>query len=101
MSKSRTEILEEMQGFMKPHAAPPEHWYVGTAAAARTQMFAVHRFTPKDVGMFRQTETESAASSLAALLIKRGAKGDASEKAGATSIYLFKMSSGTKPALGA
>lgn len=101
MTRSRTEILDDLQGFMKRHAAPADHWYVGTAAAAKTQMFSVHLFTPKNVGLFRQAANEADASSLAALLIKRGAKGDASEKPGATSVYLFKMSAKTRPALGA
>jgi hypothetical protein len=84
---------------MKRYPGPADQWYVGTAVAARTQMFIVHGFKNGDVGLYRQAASESDAASLAAHLIKRGAKGDGAVKPGAVSIYVFKRSSHSKPAL--
>lgn len=100
MQKSRTQILEELETFMKRHASPRGDWYVGTAAEARKEMFDVHGFKASDVGLIRQAGSDSDASSLAGLLIKRGAKGDASTKRGAANIFLFKLAAHTRPALG-
>ncbi len=98
--KSRTQILEELQDFMKRHPSERGEWYVGTAADASKELFDVHGFKPSDVGLYRHAGSDSDAASLAGLLIKRGAKGDADVKRGATNIFLFKMNAHTKPALG-
>ena len=95
--KSRTQILEDIQTFMERHKAPLDHWYVGTAVNARAQLFDVHKLKAQDVGLFRRAANESDAASLAALLIKRGAKGDATARMGAHSIYAFKLSAHTNP----
>ena len=63
-------------------------------------LFDVHGFKPSDVGLYRHTGSDGDASSLAGLLIKRGAKGSSDEKRGATNVFLFKMNAHTKPALG-
>ncbi len=85
---------------MKRHTSPRAAWYVGTAGDARKELFDVHGFKTSDVGLYRQAASDADASSLAGLLIKRGAKGDSGTKAGATNIFLFKMAAHTKPALG-
>jgi hypothetical protein len=100
VQKSRTQILEDLETFMKRHASPRSDWYVGTAADARKEMFDVHGFKASDVGLYRHAGSDSDAASLAGLLIKRGAKGDGTTKRGATNIFLFKMAAHTKPALG-
>jgi hypothetical protein len=97
--KSRSQILDEITAFMKRHVGPMHHWYVGTAASARTQMFEVHKFQSNDIGIFRNVGSEVDAASMAALLIGRGTKGDASIKLGASSVYVFKLTSHSKPAL--
>lgn len=38
VQKSRTEILEDLESFMKRHASPRSDWYVGTAADARKEL---------------------------------------------------------------
>jgi len=98
--KSRTQILEDLEDFMKRHPSPRGDWYVGTAADGRKELFDVHGFKASDVGLYRQAGSDGDASSLAGLLIKRGAKGDSTTKRGATNIFLFKMTAHTKPALG-
>jgi hypothetical protein len=85
---------------MKRHANARGDWYVGTSKDARKEMFDVHGFKASDVGLYRHAGSDSDASSLAGLLVKRGAKGDASTKRGADNIYLFKMNAHTKPAAG-
>ncbi len=100
MQKTRIEVLEDLEGFMKRHVSPRSAWYVGTSADARAEMFGVHGFKASDVGLYRRTNSDSDASSLAGLLVKRGAKGDARTKPGAASIYLFKLAGHTKPGLG-
>jgi hypothetical protein len=100
LQKSRTQILEDLEGFMKRHPSPRGEWYVGTAAEGRKELFDVHGFKASDVGLYRQTGSDSDAASLAELLIKRGSKGDGATKRGATNIFLFKMAAHTKPALG-
>ena len=99
VQKSRTEILEDLESFMKRHTSPRSDWYVGTAADARKELFDAHGFKTSDVGLYRHAGSDSDAASLAGLLIKRGAKGDSSTKRGATNIFLFKMATHTKPAL--
>ena len=98
--KSRTEILEDLEGFMKRHAGPRNAWYVGTASDARKELFGVHGFKASDVGLYRHAGSDSDAASLAGLLMKRGAMGDSSTRPGATNVFLFKMAAHTKPALG-
>jgi len=98
--KSRTQVLEEITDFIKRHNAPMAHWYVGTAADARAEMFKVHGFKASDVGLYRTTSSDSDAASLAELLMKRGAKGSVSTKAGSTSIFVFKLALHTTPAFG-
>ncbi len=95
--KSRTQILEELTGFMKRHPMPMENWYVGTAVDGRDQLFKVHGFKQGDVGLFRNAGSDSGAASLASLLIKRGAKGDGTTKPDARSIYVFRMARHTTP----
>jgi len=98
--KSRTQVLEDLEDFMKRHVSPRGEWYVGTALDGRKELFTVHGFKATDVGLYRQTGSESDASSLAGLLMKRGAKGDSATKRGATNVFLFRMNTHTNPALG-
>ena len=70
---------------------------MGTAEDARDQLFKVHGFKDGNVGLFRTAASESDASSLVTLLLKRGAKGDGATKPNAKSIYVFKMAGHTKP----
>lgn len=98
--KSRTQILEDLEGFMKRHTSARGDWYVGVAADARKELFDVHGFKASDVGLYRHAGSAGDASSLAGLLIKRGAKGNADEKRGADNVFLFQMNTHTKPALG-
>lgn len=99
--KSRTEILEDLETFMKRYpGSPRDAWYVGTATDARKEMFNVHGFKATGIGLYRHAGSDSDASSLAGLLIKRGAKGDGETKPGADNIFLFKMDAHTIPAAG-
>ena len=97
--KSRTQILDDIESFMERHKAPLEQWYVGTAVNARDRLFGFHKLKAQDVALFRRAANESDAASLAALLVKRGAKGDATVRMGAHSIYAFKLSIHTNPKL--
>ena len=99
MSKTRTEIIEDIQGFMKRHAAPAEHWYIGTAKAARSQLFMVHKFLASDCGLYRQAGSDAEAATVAAFLIKKGTKGDGALRPGADCVYAFKMNDHTQPKL--
>lgn len=98
--KSRTEILEDLETFMKRYPSARDAWYVGTSADARQEMFNLHGFKATGIGLYRHAGSDSDASSLAGLLIKRGAKGDGETKRGADNIFLFKMDAQTIPAAG-
>ena len=99
MAKTRMEMLDEIQEFMRPSASPAAHWYVGTAKVPRTQLFDVHGFTAKDRGLYRQAHSAEDAASIAGFIMKGGSKGDSGVKAGADYVYVFKMAGHTKPAL--
>ena len=99
MAKSRAELLTEIQEFMKRHESPAGQWYVGTAKAPREKLFDVHKFKPSDCGLYRQATSDNDAAAIAAQILKSGTRGDGRVALGASSIYIFKMNSHTKPAL--
>ncbi|TAK98841.1 MAG: hypothetical protein EPO08_18065 [Rhodospirillaceae bacterium] len=99
MAKSRMDLLDEIQAFMRRHVSPPAHWYVGTAKVPRAQLFDVHGFKPNDIGLYRQTTSDNDAASIAGFIMKGGSKGDSVVKPGADYVYVFKMNGHTKPAI--
>jgi len=90
--------MGELVLFMNRHGSASAGWYVGTAEDARSRLFKVHGLTKADVGIIRTAATSADAASLAARLIRRGAKGDGAWKPQAASVYAFKMSPRTSPA---
>ncbi|MDX2222134.1 MAG: hypothetical protein SFV21_05265 [Rhodospirillaceae bacterium] len=100
MSKSRINIVDEIGSFIAKHGNKPEQWYIGTAVSPKTQLFTVHGFTKRDVGLYREAGNDADAASVAGLFMGRGARGDKGVKPGAVYVYAYKMTSGTKPGYG-
>jgi len=99
MAKTRMELLDEIQAFMRRSESPAAHWYAGTAKVPRAQLFDVHGFTAKDRGLYRQAGSAEDAASIAGFIMKGGSKGDSGVKPGADYVYVFKMNGHTKPTL--
>jgi hypothetical protein len=97
--KSRTQILDDITSFIARHKGSLGGWYVGTAADARNQLFAVHGFRKSDVGLIRNAASSSDTASIADLLIGRGMRGSRGEKPSAKSVYIFKLAKHTGPPL--
>jgi hypothetical protein len=95
--KTRTQILDDFQRFIRRHDARLDDWYVGTATSGRDEMFDVHGFKPSDVGLYRETAAADNAASIASFLIGRGAEGDSAEKPGGIYIYAFRKNAHTNP----
>ncbi len=83
MSKTRTQILDDIENFMKKHDRPKTQWYAGTAKDGRAQLVDVHRFQAKgDCGMYREAASDADAASIVTMLVRRGAKGDSARRDG-------------------
>ena len=97
MSKSKSEILNDFQEFIKRHGGNYKEWCVGTSADAKTQLFQVHKFKPGDKGLYREADSEIQAGGVAEFFTNLGAKGDHTVKKDADCVYAYKMSAHTTP----
>jgi len=97
MSKSKSQIMDEIQAFMTRHGANAKDWYVGTAADPKSQLFKVHGFKNGDKGLFRQAGSEIQAAEVAEFFMGMGAKGHKGVARGAEFVYAYKRAPHTKP----
>lgn len=85
--KMRTQILDEIQRFMRRHNSSMAAWRVGAAVSALSEMSELHGFKTSDVGIYRKAATADDASSIVTYLVRRGAEGDAAPRPGAVFVY--------------
>lgn len=98
MSKSKSEILNDIQDFMGRHGGNYKEWYVGTSADPKTQLFNVHKFkNGQDKGLFRQAMSEIQAGEVVEFFTSMGAKGNDGVSRGAEFVYAYKRAGHTKP----
>ena len=97
MSKSKSQILDDIQDFIARHGANFKEWYVGTAADPKAQLFKVHGFKNGDKGLYRQAGSEIQAAEVAEFFTGMGAKGHKGVARGAEYVYLYKRAPHTKP----
>lgn len=95
--KTRVEILDDIQRFIRRHGATMNAWYVGTAVSAKEQLFQTHGLKQSDIGLYREASSADDATSIASFLIGRGTQGDATSRTGAVFVYAFKKSDHTCP----
>lgn len=93
--KTRIQILDDIQRFMRRHDSNGSTWHVGTAVSALSEMFELYGFKTSDVGLYRRAATAQDASSLVKYLVRRGAQGQASSKPEAVFVYALLKSART------
>ena len=97
MAKSKSEILNDFEDFIKKYGGKYKEWCVGTAPDAKTQLFKVHKFkNGVDKGLFREAESEMQAAGVAEYFTDLGARGDDSVKRDADQVYAYKIAPHTK-----
>ncbi len=97
MAKNKSEILDDVQDFIKRHGGKFGEWYVGTAADPKTQMFNTHRFKAGDKGLYRQAHSELQAAEVAEFFATMGTKGHTGVVRDADYVYAYKRAPHTKP----
>ncbi len=97
MAKQKSEILDDIQGFISKHGNNARQWYVGTSATPREQLFQQHKFRQGDIGLIRQAHSEIQAAEITEFFTGQGAKGGAVIKPGYDFVYAYKLMSHTKP----
>ena len=97
MPKSKSDILDDFQGFMSRHGGNYKEWYVGSSKDPKQELFSVHKFKKGDKGLFRQAVSEIQAAEIAEFFTNLGAKGDDGVTREADFVYAYKMSSHTRP----
>ncbi len=97
MSKSKSEIMDDITVFISRNGGNVREWYVGSAADAKSQLFSTHGFKKGDYGLARQAPSELQAGEVAEYFIGQGAKGDPGVKPGNDCVYAYKMASHHKP----
>ena len=96
MSKPKSEILNDIQGYIHKHGNNARHWYVGTSATPREKMFQEHKFKKGDIGLIRQADSEIQAAEITEFFTGMGAKGGAVIKPGYDFVYAYKIATHTK-----
>jgi len=97
MAKSKAELREDFDAFIKKHGGKYKEWCFGTSDNPRAALFNVHKFKTSDRGLYRQAANELQAAEVAEFFTDFGAKGDNSFKRGATYVYAYKIAPHTKP----
>lgn len=99
MSKSKSEIMDDISSFIGRNGGNVREWYVGSTADAKTQLFKTHGFKKGDYGLARQAPSELQAGEIAEYFVGQGAKGDIGVKPGNDCVYAYKLTAHTKPGL--
>ena len=97
MSKSKSEILDDIEGFIRKHGNNPKQWYLGTSSAPKETLFKNHKFKPNDIGLIRQAESELQAAEVVEFFTGRGAKGGATIKPMHDFVYAYRLAAHTRP----
>lgn len=97
MSKSKSEILDDISAFVAKHGGQTKAWYFGTSNAPRDQMFREHKFKQGDVGLIRQANSELQAGEVVEFFTDQGGRGGATIKPGHDYVYAYKRAPHTKP----
>ncbi len=100
MSKTKSEIMDDISSFISRNGGNPKEWYVASSADPKDQLFKTHGFKKGDYGLFRQAPSELQAGEIAEFFMGQGAKGSAGVKAGSEFVYAYKLNDHTKPGLG-
>ncbi len=96
MSKSKSDILDEISDFIRKHGGKTKEWCFGTSATPREKM-GEHNFKKNDVGLIRQAHSELQAGEVVEFFVDQGAKGGATIKPGHDYVYGYKRAAHTKP----
>ncbi len=97
MPKTKSEILDDFQEFIRKYGGKYKEWCVGTAPDAKTALFNTHKFkNGVDKGLYREAESEIQAAGVAEFFVDLGAKGDDSLKRDADQVYAYKIAPHTK-----
>jgi hypothetical protein len=96
MSKSKSEILDEISAFIAKHGGKTKDWCFGTSGTPREKL-REHNFKNGDVGLIRQAHSELQAGEVVEFLTGQGARGGADIKPGYDYVYGYKRAAHTKP----
>ena len=95
--KMRTQILDDIQRFMRRHNADVSAWRVGTAVSAVSEMSERHGFKTSGVGLYRKAATADDAASIVTYLMRKGAEGDGGVRTDAVFVYAMLPPAAARP----
>lgn len=97
MSKSKTEIRNDIEEFIGRHGGKYKEWFVGTAADPKTQIFKTHGFKGGDKGLYRQAGSEIQAAEVVEYFTELGTLGNNAVVRDSDFVYAYKRAPHTKP----
>ena len=97
MSKSKMDIIDDIDQFMRKHGGTSKEWFVASSINPKVDLFRYHGFRKGDKGLMRTAMSELQAAEVAEFFMDQGAKGNDEVITGATYVYAYKRTAHTTP----